>query len=115
MTEFEWNIYKETADFLDLFGCDCGIIGYYYFVEMVYIIRAKWREKGEKYLVLGKIVGDLCKNHNTFPRAVWSQIRAAVLPVLSADDCVLQAYGITLKKRTSSELAYALADFFENR
>lgn len=115
MTEYEWNIYKEAADFLDLFGCDCGSIGYYYFVEMVYIIRAKWRENGEKYPVVGKIVGEMCKTHGTFYRALWSQIRRAVLPVLSADDCVLQAYGITLKKRTSSELAYALADFLENR
>lgn len=115
MTEDQWNIYKEAADFLDLFGCDCGIIGYYYFVEMVYIIRVKWREKGEKYPVVGEIVRNMCKMHGTFPRAFWTNVRRAVLPVLSADDCVLQAYGIALKKRTSSELACALADFLENR
>ena len=94
-------------------GCDLDAPGMDDFIELCYRVRAAWREPGENRHVMSATVQEMCDVRKTFSRAFYQRMKRAVRPVLNADDATLAEFGIRLRKRTSSELAYCLAEILE--
>lgn len=103
----------KPADILECFGCDTASQGFSDFVELVHRIRLKWRDIDGNRAVLGDIVGEMCRIRGISPQMFYCRLKRAVSPLLTTDESVLDAFGIHLKKRTSSALAYALAELYE--
>ena len=99
----------EPVDVLEMFSVQPGP-GTADFLELTYSIAAAWRDSGSRKPCCAAIVNDMCKQRGTWYRPFYQQMKRAVKPVLDADDETLAALGISLKKHTSSALAYALAE-----
>lgn len=106
--------YSITSNLLDAFDCNSQSKGYYDFVELVYRVRLKWREKGEIYPVLHTIVDEMCKERNEPLRFFYANIRRACSPLLDADeDFYTSLGGKKPERRTVGCIANYLAQIFE--
>ena len=106
--------YSLTSNLLDAFDFNSKHKGYYDFVELVYRVRLKWREKGEIYPVLHLIVAEMCKERNQPRVGFYGNIRRACAPLLNADDDFwVSLGGKKPKKRTVGGIANYLAQIFE--
>jgi hypothetical protein len=103
----------QPVELLRMYSVDTDCSGAADFLELVYRIAAAWREPDAPRAVCAGVVRSMCQQRGTWTRPFYANMRRAVKPILDADDAALAALGITLEKRTSSALAYALAEWVE--
>lgn len=98
----------ELVDILETFGCDMQHPGMGEFVLLYNTILAN-RTRGHKGPTAGAALRDIAAVRGKYYLALNSTMRAAIRPLLEADEEALQYFGIHMKDRTPCAAAEALA------
>lgn len=96
-------------DLMNAYGIDISKGGGADFAELVLMLINGWRWTGEMPSV-GNCVGTMLAMRKTGKMALYSRMKNAVYPLLQAADITLDAWDLSLKNRTSTALAAAIAE-----
>lgn len=98
----------EIVDILETFGCDMQHSGIGPFIEM-YNAIIHHRTRGIRRPVAGGILRDMAAQKGVYYLALDARMKAAIRPLLEAEDEALDYFNIHLQKRTVCAAADALA------
>lgn len=99
----------DVIDWLETFGCDMQNEGIYPFF-FVYNSCLANKTRGVKGKIAFRCLEDYAQVKGVYSLSLNSKMRAALRPILTAEDSALEYFGLHLEKRTPCALAEALAD-----